>query len=239
MFRGYPYGPKICIEISIGCSYPLNMGLSNIYLHYVLNLWFAQEVIPRLRGRAFMRRFADDVVMGFERLEDAEKVLHVLPKRLGKYGLTVHPGTRLVAFGRPNPTKGNKPGTFDYLGFTHYWGKSHRGKWIVKQKTARQRLSRGFKRIAQWCRHNRHLQVSEQHRELCRKLRGHFAYYGITGNGLWLKKFEQGVRRIWQKWLPRRSRSSTDMPWDRFRRLMERYRFPPPRIVHSVYAAKP
>jgi hypothetical protein len=110
---------------------------------------------------------------------------------------------------------------------------------IVKQKTACQRLSRGFKRIAQWCRRNRHLPVSEQHQELCRKLQGHFAYYGITGNGLWLKKYEQGIRRIWQKWLHRRSRSSTDMPWDRFARLMERYRFPPPRIVHSVYAAKP
>jgi RNA-directed DNA polymerase len=234
--QGVLYHPETGTPQGGSCS-PL---LSNVYLHYVLDLWFAQEVIPRLRGRAFMCRFADDVVMGFERLEDAEKVLHVLPKRLGKYGLTVHPDkTRLVAFGRPNPTKGNKSGTFDYLGFTHYWGKSHRGKWIVKQKTARQRLSRGFKQIAQWCRHNRHLPVSEQHRELCRKLQGHFAYYGITGNGLWLKKFEQGVRRIWQKWLHRRSRSSTDLPWDRFRRLMERYRFPPPRVVHSVYAAKP
>ena len=187
-----------------------------------------------------MTRFADDVVMGFELREDAEKVLNVLPKRLGKYGLTVHPDkTRLGAFGRPGPTQGNKPGTFDYLGFTHYWGKSHRGQWIVKQKTARQRLSRGCKRIAQWCRHHRHLPVAEQHKERCRKLPGHFAYYGITGNGLWLKKCEQGVRRIWQHWLHRRSRSSTDMPWERCMRLMERYRFPPPRIVHSSYAAKP
>ena len=220
-----------------GSASPL---LSNIYLHDVLDLWVAQEVIPRLRGHAFMTRFADDVVMGFEHREEAEKVLHVLPKRLGKYGLTVHPAkTRLVAFGRPGPTQGNQPGTCDDLGFTHYWGKSHRGKWIVKQKTARQRFSRGFKRIAEWCRRNRHRPVSEQHQELCRKLQGHFAYYGITGNGLWLKKFEQGVRRIWQKWLHRRSRSSTDMPWDRFLCLMERYRFPPPRVVHSVYAAKP
>jgi RNA-directed DNA polymerase len=220
-----------------GSASPL---LSNISLHSVLDLWFAQEVLPRLRGRAFMTRFADDVVMGFEHREDAEKVLQVLPKRLGKYGLTVHPAkTRLVAFGRPGPTKGNKPGTCDYLGFTHYWGKSHRGKWIVKQKTAHQRLSRGFQQIAQWCRHNRHRPVAEQHKELCQKLQGHFAYYGITGNGPWLKKFKQGVRRIWQKWLHRRSRSSTDMPWDRFMRLLERYRLPPTRVVHSIHAAKP
>jgi hypothetical protein len=214
--------------------------LSNVYLHYVLDQWFAQEVKPRLRGRAFITRFADDAVMGFEFQEDAEKVLQVLPKRFGKYGLTIHPDkTRLVAFGRPSGTQGKRPGTFDFLGFTHYWGKSRRGKWIVKQKTARERLSRGLKRIDEWCRRNRHEPVVEQHRELCQKIRGHYAYYGITGNGLWLKKFNQGVRRSWQKWLHRRSRTSSDMPWDRFVRLSERYPFPPIRIAHSVYAAKP
>ena len=180
--------------------------LSNVYLHYVLDQWFAQEVKPRLKGRAFMIRFADDAVMGFECQEDAEKVLRVLPKRCGKYGLTIHPDkTRLVAFGRPRGAKGKRPGAFDFLGFTHYWGKSRRGTWIVKPKTARQRVSRGLKRIAEWCRRNRHRPVAEQHKELCQKLRGHFAYYGITGNGLWLKQFRQGVRRIWQKWLHRRS----------------------------------
>jgi RNA-directed DNA polymerase len=220
-----------------GSASPL---LSNIYLHYVLDLWFAQEVLPRLRGRAFMTRFADDAVMGFELQEDAEKGLRVLSKRFGKYGLTIHPDkTRLVAFGRPSGAKGTKPGTFDFLGFTHYWGKSRRGKWIVKQKTARQRLSRGLKRVAEWCHRNRHRPVAEQHKELCQKLQGHFAYYGITGNGLWLQKFKQGVRRLWQKWLHRRSRSSADMPWDRYTRLLERYRLPPVRIVHSIYAAKP
>jgi len=214
--------------------------LSNVYLHYVLDQWFAQEVKPRLRGRAFITRFADDAVMGFELEEDAQKVLRVLPKRFGKYGLTIHPDkTQLVAFGRPRGSQGNQPGTFDFLGFTHYWGKSRRVKWIIKQKTARERLSRGLKRIAEWCRHHRHLPIAEQHRELCQKIRGHYAYYGITGNGLWLKKFNQEVRRIWQKWLHRRSRTSSDMPWDRFVCLMEHYRFPPIRIVHSVYAAKP
>jgi group II intron reverse transcriptase/maturase len=220
-----------------GSASPL---LSNLYLHYVLDLWFAQEVRPRLRGRAFMTRFADDVVMGFARHEDAERVLSVLPKRLGKYGLTLHPDkTRLVAFGRPTGTSGSTPGTFDFLGFTHYWGKSRQGKWIIKRKTAQQRFSRGLKRITEWCRHNRHKPIGEQHQELCQALRGHFAYYGITGNALWLRKFRQGVKRAWQKWLHRRSRSSTDMPWDRFNRLLQRYRLPPARVVHSIYAAKP
>jgi RNA-directed DNA polymerase len=220
-----------------GSASPL---LSNIYLHYVLDRWFAQEVSPRLRGRAFMLRFADDAVMGFALQEDAEKVLRVLPKRFGKYGLTIHPDkTRLVAFGRPYGTGGKKPGTFNFLGFTHYWGQSRRGTWVIKRKTARQRFSRGLKQIAAWCRHNRHRPVVEQHQELCQKLRGHFAYYGITGNGRWLRKFQQEVKKVWQKWLHRRSRSSTDMPWDRFTHLMERYRLPPARVVHSIYAAKP
>ena len=220
-----------------GSASPL---LSNLYLHYVLDLWFAQAVLPRLRGHAFMTRFADDVVMGFERRADAERVLNVLPKRFGKYGLTIHPDkTHLVAFGRPAGARGNKPGTFDFLGFTHYWGKSRRGKWIVKRKTSHQRLNRGLKRVAEWCRRNRHRPIAEQHKELCQKLRGHFAYYGITGNALWLRKFRQGAKRAWQTWLHRRSRSSTDMPWDRFNRLLERYRLPPARVVHSIYAAKP
>ena len=187
-----------------------------------------------------MTRFADDVIMGFERREDAERVLNVLPKRFGKYGLTIHPDkTHLVAFGRPSGASGNKPGTFDCLGLTHYWGKSRRGKWIVKRKTSPQRLNRGLKRVAEWCRRNRHRPIAEQHKELCQKLRGHFAYYGITGHALWLRKFRQGAKRAWQKWLHRRSRSSTDMPWDRFNRLLERYRLPPARVVHSIYAAKP
>jgi RNA-directed DNA polymerase len=109
----------------------------------------------------------------------------------------------------------------------------------VKTKTARQRVSRGRKRIAEWCRRNRHLPVVEQHQELCQKLRGHYAYYGLTGNSPWLRKLRQGGRRIWRKWLHRQSRTSSDMPWDRYVRVLERYRLPPVKIVHSVYTAKP
>ena len=213
--------------------------LSNVYLHYVLDLWFAEQVKPRLRGRAFMIRFADDVVMGFEYQEDAERVRRVLPKRLGKNGLTIHPEkTRLVAFGRPHANEAVKPGSFDFLGFTHYWGKSRRGKWVIKRKTASKRFTRGIKRIGDWCRRNRHQPIAEQHRVLCQKLRGHCAYYGITGNGLWLQKFKVELQKRWQKWLNRRSRQAA-MPWERFSRLLQRYRLPPARVVHSIYAAKP
>jgi RNA-directed DNA polymerase len=213
--------------------------LSNLYLHYVLDLWFATEVQPRMKSRTFMTRFADDVVMGFECPEDAERVLRVLQKRFAKYGLTLHPDkTRLVAFGRPNRPEAERPGTFDFLGFTHYWGRSRKGKWVIKRKTARTRFNRGLKHLSEWCRSNRHRPVAEQHAKLRQKLTGHFAYYGITGNGLWLQKFVEAVKKIWQKWLSRRSRGAP-MPWVRFQHLLRRYPLPPVRVVHSIYVAKP
>jgi RNA-directed DNA polymerase len=219
-----------------GCISPL---LSNIYLHYVLDLWFANAVKPGIIGRAFMTRYADDVVMGFEYREDAEKVLRLLSKRLEQYGLVLHPEkTRLIFFARPRGVQGDEQETFDFLGFTHYWGKSRRGKWVIKRKTSRSRFNRGLKRIAEWCRLNRHEPVAEQHRTLCRKLQGHFAYYGITGNGPWLEEYKEGVKKLWYKWLNRRSNKAS-MPWGRFNCLLKQYRLPPARVVHSIYVAKP
>lgn len=216
--------------------------LANIFLHYVLDVWFAEEVLPRLRGRAHLIRYADDFVILFTHEDDARRVLEVLPKRFGKYGLTLHPEkTRLIPFRRP-PHKtagaGNEqspePAAFDLLGFTHYWGRSWRGPWVVKRQTASDRLSRAVKKIAQWCRRNRHDPVDVQHRMLSQKVRGHYAYYGITSNGRALRDFLEAVQRCWRKWLDRRNRERV-MTWDRFNRLLKRYPLPPPRIVHSVY----
>jgi RNA-directed DNA polymerase len=211
--------------------------LANIYLHYVLDVWFEQEVQPRLRGRAFLIRFADDFVMGFTCEEDARRVLAVLPKRLGKYGLTIHPDkTRLVAFRPPSrsdrPTSGGQPGQFNFLGFTHLWGRSRKGSWVVKQRTAADRLRRVLRTIAHWCRGHRHQPIAEQHRTLSQKVRGHYQYYGITGNGEALGRFRQAVRRVWRSWLSRRGRGRYS--WDRFARLAARYALPPVRVVHSV-----
>ena len=215
--------------------------LANVYLHYVLDLWFEQEVKPRLRGRAFLIRYADDFVIGFTCEEDARRVLEVLPKRFGKYGLTIHPDkTRLVAFqppdrtDRPDSGKGPTPGTFDLLGFTHYWGRSRKGFWVVKRRTAASRLRRAIGTIAQWCRFHRHRPVEQQHRTLWHKLRGHFGYYGITGNGAALRRFRDAVTRAWRKWLSRRSRGNP-LSWDSLNRLLERYPLPPATVVHSVY----
>jgi group II intron reverse transcriptase/maturase len=213
--------------------------LANIYLHEVLDVWFEQEVKPRLKGQAFLIRFADDAVMCFALEEDARRVREVLPKRFERYGLTLHPEkTRLVRFERPkddDPT----PGTFDLLGFTHYWGQSRRGSWVVKRKTSSSRLSRALQRIGDWCRSHRHDQVTDQHKMLGKKVQGHYGYYGITGNYRRLVAFLRGVERIWLKWLGRRSQRA-GLTWDHYARLLEVFPLPAPRVVHSVYrAAKP
>ena len=154
--------------------------VSNVFLHYVLDLWFEQDVKPRLSGDAFLVRYADDLVIGFRNHRDAERVMEVIPKRLGKFGLTVHPTkTKLISF-RPPPARqdddADRPGTFDLLGFTHYWGVSLKGYWVVRLKTAKDRLTRAVQSIDRWCRDNRHLPICEQHKKLNEKLRGHYAY---------------------------------------------------------------
>lgn len=210
--------------------------LANVYLHHALDTWFMQEIRPRLRGRSLLIRYADDFVVVCELEEDARRVMAVLPKRFERYGLTLHPEkTRLVQFTRP--TRGNPPkvsGTFDLLGFTHRWGLSRRGKWVVQRRTSRKRLSRALKAISEWCRRHRHLPVKEQHKALAAKLRGHDAYYGITGNGRQLALLRRWVERIWRKWLDRRS-NRAKMTWPTFGILLRRYSLPGPVVVHSVY----
>ena len=214
--------------------------LANVYLHYVLDEWFEQVVKPRLRGRCVLVRYADDVVIGFEHESEARRVLEVLPKRFAKYGLALHPDkTRRVPFSRPRQrpgvkSEGPQPGTFDLLGFTHYWGRSRRGGWTVVRKTASSRFSRAITTIAAWCRDHRHLSLSVQHTTLSQKLKGHDAYYGITGNYRMLQQLRYEVQRIWRKWLARRR--AGPLPWEAFHAVLQRYPLPPARVVHSVYA---
>ena len=207
--------------------------LSNMYLHYVLDLWFEHQVKPCLKEEAELIRFADDFVLIFRNRGDAERTLEALPKRLSKYGLCIHPGkTRLVRFESPWRSRGKKPGTFDFLGFTHYWGKSRKGKWVVKRKTAKDRLTRALKEMNVWCRNNRHVELKVQHWKLTRKLIGHYNYYGINGNFRCLKLYLSQTRRKWRYWLNRRNRESR-MPWWKFTLLVKRYPLPSPRIAHS------
>lgn len=217
--------------------------LANVYLHHVLDRWFVEEVRPRLTGRGQVVRFADDFVIVLEHEADARRVMEVLPKRLARFGLRLHPTkTRLLDFrspGRRGPD-GPRPPTFDFLGFTHHWAKSRRGRDIVARKTAKGRFSRTLRRIAIWCRTNRHLPIATQHISLTRQLRGHDAYYGITGNYRALDRLRRLVTRIWHKWLTRRG-GRHRLNWAAFNQLLRRFPLPRARVVHSVYrrAANP
>ena len=219
--------------------------LANIYLHEVLDEWFARQVVPRLAGRAILVRFADDLVIIFEHERDARRVFEVLPKRLAKYGLMLHPEkTRLIDFRRPDrrvsasPNNGDarsRPDTFDLLGFTHYWAMSRNGYWVVKQKTAADRFRRTLKRIADWCQRYRHEPVRGQWTALRRKLQGHFGYFGITGNFKALRNLRYRVIAVWRKWLSRRSQRAW-IPWDVMMQLLARYPLPEPHIRPATVA---
>jgi len=209
--------------------------LANIYLHEVLDVWFEREVKRRLRGRAFLIRYADDAVLGFSLEEDARRVLEVLPKRFAKYGLTLHPEkTCLVRYTPKRNDNDDDPGTFDFLGFTHYWGKSRKGRPIIKRKTASKRLKRSLVRISEWCRDHRHDPMKAQHKALTQKMHGHYGYFGLTGNHRWLATFSHAVERIWVRWLSRRSQRA-QIKWVRFKQLLRYFPLPPPRVVHSIY----
>jgi group II intron reverse transcriptase/maturase len=219
--------------------------LANVYLHYVLDVWFEEEVKPRLKGRAFLIRYADDFVMGFAYEEDARRVLDVLPNRFGKYGLQIHPGkTRLVPFQRP-PSRPSRPGTplvrapgtFAFLGFRHYWSRSWKGTWVVKRQTAPDRFRRALRSITQWCRLHRHRPIAEQPQTLRQKIRGHFNYYGIVGNTQALQRLRYEVGRLWRTWLSRRHRRG-QYPWSRFNRLLAHYPLPTVPVWVSPHAVK-
>lgn len=221
--------------------------LANIYLHHVLDQWFEAEVRPRLRGGSRLVRYADDFVIVFEHEEDARRVMAVLPKRFGKYGLALHPDkTRLVPFHQPRPTgwrgpgdpRRPEPGSFDLLGFTHVWTQTRRGTWVVRQKTAKNRLTRALKAIRLWCRLHRHDPIQSQHVVLCSKLRGHFQYYGNPGNLDALWRFGREAFRAWFKWLARRSQK---VCWGRLTRALDAHPLPIPKLTPwtAAIAANP
>lgn len=211
--------------------------LSNIFLHYVLDEWLHETVFPRLKGKAFEVRYADDAVICFKLEEDARRVLEVLPKRLLKFGLEMHPEkTKLIRFLKPRHDgemkRGQRSGSIDFLGFTHYWGKSRKGNRIIVRKTGKERLSKALAAMAVWCKSVMHRKIVEQHKELSRKLTGYYGYYGITGNYRSLGWYFEQVKEIWRKWLNRRSRKR-NLCWARMLTLLKLFPLPRPRIVHS------
>jgi len=208
--------------------------LANIFLHSVLDEWFKQEIETQANGRCFLVRFADDLVCGFQYRSDAQQVFQELPKRFRKYGLTIHPQkSRLVQFSQPYWRKGKGPGTFDFLGFTHYWGKTRAGGWTIKRKTQRKRLQRFMKGLWEWCKRHRHERITEQYQMLCAKLRGHYQYYGIRGNYKMLEVVFEHAERAWKRWLGRRTRDGK-IPWEEFEdRYRKVFSLPKPMIIHT------
>jgi group II intron reverse transcriptase/maturase len=209
--------------------------LGNIYLHYVLDWWFEHEVKPLLRGQATLIRYADDFVIGFEQQEDAKRVMEVLPQRMGRYGLTLHPEkTRLLPFERPKAKGGKGPATFDFLGFRLYWRRTRRGRWQMWCKTKPASFRRAIRAATEYCRRYRHDPVQEQHAALVRRIRGHFNYFAVNGNGPSLKALVRNIERIWLYWLRRRSQR-TRLNWERYKRLLRRFPLPPPRIQVQIW----
>jgi len=210
--------------------------LANVYLHDVLDVWFERSVQPRTLRRVQLVRYADDFVILCEHESDAQRIYAALPDRMTRFGLELHPEkTRLIPFGRPpyRSAGGNDTESWDFLGFTYYWSRSRRGNWVVKPKTMASRLNRALKAVGEWCRRNRHLPVRDQHRILSMRLRGHCAYYGITGNSPALQQFRRGMGKLWRKWLMRRSDRAARKSWDWWNAFEARYRLPPAYAVRS------
>jgi group II intron reverse transcriptase/maturase len=223
-----------------GISYPdegtpqggvISPLLANIFLHEVLDEWWVKDVRPRLKGRGELVRYADDFVILFEREDDARRVMEVLPKRFGKYGLTLHPEkTRLVRFTPPPEGGGDdEPGSFDFLGITHVWARSRKGAWAVARRTAKKRFTRALVQLRDWLRRNMHAPIKEQWTGLCQKLRGHAGYYGIRGNSPALRRFRDAAWTAWRKSLQRRSRSRRYTLAEHVA-LTRRYPLPPMRL---------
>jgi group II intron reverse transcriptase/maturase len=202
--------------------------LSNVYLHYALDLWFEKVVKPQCRGEACLLRYADDYICAFEYQEEAERFYAALGPRLEKFGLTLATEkTRILPFSR-QPSPG--PSSFEFLGFEFRWGQDRAGKAHLKRRTARAKLRASLQRFTQWCRENRHRRLRVLFKQLNVKLRGYYNYYGVHGNSASLKQFFDGALRILLKWLNRRSQRRS-YNWQGFKAIVEHFKVERPRIV--------
>ncbi len=212
--------------------------LANYFLHKVVDEWWVEEVLPRMRGGAHMIRYADDFVMVFSSQDDALRVWRSLPKRVERFGLSLQSEkTRLLDYRRPQDDGRARPGSFDFLGFTHYWDRSRKGHWVSKRKTARSRFTRALRALGAWMRRARNIPVAEQVITLRSKLRGHFQYYGLRGNSNGIGRFLFEAQRLWRKWLSRRSQRAS-LTWEAYARLLARYPLPPARLSRARLQGK-
>ncbi len=201
--------------------------LANVYLHYALDLWFVKVFRKSCRGEAFLIRFADDFVCGFEREEDAQHCYRELEERLRKFGLELAAAkTRVIPFSRYRRGKTS----FEFLGFEFRWGKDRQGRERLQRRTARKKFRGSLKRAAEWCKKNRHQRMGEQFKRLNAKLRGYYNYYGVNGNYASLNEFYHQLKRLHLKWLNRRSQCPS-YTWDGYLALTQHFALARPHIV--------
>ncbi len=218
--------------------------LSNIFLHYVLDLWFEKKVKPQARGACHLVRYADDFICMVQYKGDAQRIEQALRERFAKFDLELHPEkTRIISFGRYERENANrqnrKTNTFDFLGFTHYCDTSRRGKFIVGHKTSLKKFRMKCKDMNNWLRKIRNYKKAKEWWPVLQaKLRGHYQYYGVSGNMRSLQRFYSLTLRMTLKWLNRRSQRKS-FSWNGFYRYLEHYPLPMPKIVHNLYTLSP
>lgn len=208
--------------------------LANIYLHYVLDVWFEEKVSKKAKGAAYLIRYADDFVCCFQDRQEAISFYHKLIERLRSFHLEVAADkSKVIAFGRDS-LNSPKPQTFDFLGFTHYTGRSKKGSFRVKRKTSRTKFTASLKRCKEWLRTNRNTQTASIMRQLSTKVVGYYRYYGITDNTEALVRFRSEVSKLLFKWLNRRSQKRS-FDWNKFNLFLKRYPLPTPKITVHIY----
>jgi RNA-directed DNA polymerase len=222
----------------------LSPMLSNIFLHYVLDLWFEKKIRPQFRGESYLIRFADDFLNLARYQEDARYIERALRERFKKFSLELHPEkTRVISFGRYERENAERQkrraNTFDFLGFTHYCDKSRRGKFIVGRRTSRKKFRMKCQEMNQWLKAVRNADKVEKWWPILEaKLRGHYEYYGVSGNMRSVNRFYTNTVRLTYKWLNRRSQRKS-FNWKGFHQYLESYPLPKPRIVHNMYTLSP
>jgi RNA-directed DNA polymerase len=222
----------------------LSPMLANIFLHYVLDLWFVKLVKPSVAGQCYLVRYADDFVCMVQYRQSAEEVERMLRERFAKFGLSLHPEkTRTISFGRYERQnarrQGRKANTFDFLGFTHFCGHSRKGKFLLGRKTSGVKFRKACKRMNDWLRRIRSvMRIEEIWPILAAKLRGHYNYYGVSGNSRMIEKFGYVTIRAVKKWLNRRSQRRS-FTWKKLYGYLVHYPLPRPRIVHNIYGPLP
>jgi len=242
---GYCEADKI-VETEQGTPQGGNLSpmLANIFLHYVLDLWFEKKIKPHIKGQAHLVRYADDFICMVQFADDAEYIERALRERFAKFDLELHPEkTRTISFGRYERENADKQkrkaNTFNFLGFTHYCDKSRKGWFKVGRKTSQKKFRMKCKEMNNWLRKIRNYKKAKEWWPVLEaKLRGHYQYYGVSGNMRSVHCFYMLTIRTVYKWLNRRSQRKS-FSWESFLKYLERYPLPKPKIVHNLYTLSP